>query len=157
GPVGDQGVVRSGGGVVRGVDTTSGPGATIVHSGRVESGEVRVGEQAHAEVDPEFRAGAARSHTATHVVHWTLRHLLGEHARQAGSRVEPGRLRFDFTHPQGVPLDTLEEGELITNERLADDSPVRAYETTIDFARSEGAIALFDEKYGDVVRVVEIG
>src|SRR5205823_3402749 len=93
----------------------------------------------------------------THIVHWTLRHLLGEHARQAGSRVEPGRLRFDFTHPQGVPLEKLEEAEYVTNEHLGDDDPVRAYETTIDFARSEGAVALFGEKYGDIVRVVEVG
>src|SRR5205823_14047783 len=73
GQVGDQGVIRTEGGVVRVTDTTRGPGDTIVHMGRVESGEVRVGEGAHAEVDPEFRAGSARSHTATHMVHWTLR------------------------------------------------------------------------------------
>jgi alanyl-tRNA synthetase len=71
--------------------------------------------------------------------------------------VEPGRLRFDFTHHHAVPHDTLEEAEYVANAKLADDSPVRAYETTIDFARSEGAIALFGEKYGDIVRVVEVG
>jgi alanyl-tRNA synthetase len=157
GQVGDRGVIRTSGGVIRVLDTKPGPGDVIVHEGRVESGEVRVGEGAHAEVDPEFREGSARSHTATHVVHWTLRNLLGEHARQAGSLVQPGRLRFDFTHHQAVPHELLEEAEYVANARLAEDSPVRAYETTIDFARSEGAIALFGEKYGDVVRVVEIG
>jgi alanyl-tRNA synthetase len=123
----------------------------------VGSGEVRVSEHVSAAVDPEFREGTARSHTATHVVHWTLRHLLGEHARQAGSLVQPGRLRFDFTHHQAVPSEILEEAEYVANGRLAEDSPVRAYETTIDYARSEGAIALFGEKYGDIVRVVEVG
>jgi alanyl-tRNA synthetase len=157
GQVGDQGSIRTEGAVVEVLDVKPGPGGVTVHEGRVVSGEIRVGDHASAAVDPAFREGAARSHTATHVVHWTLRHLLGEHARQAGSLVQPGRLRFDFTHHQGVPLDTLEEAEQIANVRLADDSPVRAYETTIDVARSEGAIALFGEHYGDIVRVVEVG
>jgi alanyl-tRNA synthetase len=138
-------------------DAKPGPGDVIVHFGRVTNGEIEVGQQVHAEVDPEFRESAARSHTATHVVHWTLRHLLGEHARQAGSLVQPGRLRFDFTHHQAVPVGLLEEAEYTANARLSEDSPVRAYETSIEFARSEGAIALFGEKYGDIVRVVEIG
>jgi alanyl-tRNA synthetase len=157
GQVGDHGVIRTAGGVIRVNDTKPGPGDTIVHEGRVESGEVQRGETAQADVDPEFRQGAARSHTATHVVHWTLRHLLGEHARQAGSLVQPGRLRFDFTHHQGVPRNVLEAAEYTANGKLADDDPVRAYETTIEYARGEGAIALFGEKYGDIVRVVEIG
>ena len=157
GQVGDQGVIRAGTGLIRVVDTKPGPGDVTVHYGTVQSGEVRRGETVLAEVDSEFRQGAARSHTATHVVHWTLRHLLGEHARQAGSLVQPGRLRFDFTHHQAVPRDVLEEAGYTANAKLADDDPVRAYETTIEFARGEGAIALFGEKYGDIVRVVEIG
>ncbi|MFN2544986.1 MAG: alanine--tRNA ligase [Actinomycetota bacterium] len=157
GQVGDQGMIRATSGLVRVEDVSPGPGDVIVHRARVTSGEVRLGDQVQAEVDAEFREGAARSHTATHVVHWTLRNLLGEHARQAGSLVQPGRLRFDFTHHQAVPHDVLEEAEYVANARLAEDSPVRAYETTIDYARSEGAIALFGEKYGDIVRVVEVG
>ena len=157
GQVGDRGLIRAIGGMVEVLDAKPGPGAVVVHFGRVRNGEVRVGQQVHAEVDPEFRQGSARSHTATHVVHWTLRHLLGEHARQAGSLVQPGRLRFDFTHHQAVPAGVLEKAEYVANARLAEDSPVRAYETTVEFARSEGAIALFGEKYGDIVRVVEIG
>src|SRR5207244_4836027 len=85
------------------------------------------------------------------------RSLLGEHARQAGSLVAPGRVRFDFSHFEAVSRDALEEIERVAVERLAADQPVRAYETTFDFARSEGAIALFGEKYGDIVRVVEVG
>ena len=157
GQVGDQGVVRVEGGLVRVQDAVWGPGDVVVHRGIVESGTIRAGQAAHAEVDPDARQATARSHTATHIVHWTLRHLLGEHARQAGSLVAPGRLRFDFSHHQALPRDALEEAELISNQRLAADDPVRAYETTMDYARSQGAIALFGEKYGDVVRVVEVG
>ena len=157
GQIGDRGQIRTPTGMIRVTDTQRAAGDVFVHSGIVESGEVRGGEDAHAEVDAEVRSSTARSHTATHVVHWTLRHLLGDHARQAGSLVAPGRLRFDFTHPSGVPLETIEEAEELANTRLADDDSVRAYETTMDFARSQGATALFGEKYGDIVRVVEIG
>jgi len=157
GQVGDAGVVRTETGEVRVEDAVDGPGDVTVHRGRVTRGEVRAGQEAQAEVDDARRAATARSHTATHVVHWTLRHLLGEHARQAGSLVAPGRLRFDFTHFEPLSRDRLEEVEGVANARLAEDAPVRPYETTFEFARSQGAIALFGEKYGDIVRVVEIG
>jgi alanyl-tRNA synthetase len=157
GQIGDTGAVRTAGGTVSVRDAQWAGPRSIVHIGRVESGEVRRGEDAVARVDRESREATARSHTATHVVHWTLRNLLGEHARQAGSLVAPGRLRFDFSHHQAVPRDVLEEAEYTANRRLAEDSPVRAYETTMDYAKSQGAIALFGEKYGDIVRVVEIG
>ncbi|MEX0992063.1 MAG: alanine--tRNA ligase [Actinomycetota bacterium] len=157
GQVGDQGLVRTATGVIRITDTQRAPGDVFVHAGVVESGEVREGEDARAEVDPGFRESTARSHTATHIVHWTLRHFLGEHARQAGSLVAPGRLRFDFMHPSSVPQDVLEEAEMRANERLSDDDAIRTYETTMEFAKSQGATALFGEKYGDLVRVVEIG
>jgi alanyl-tRNA synthetase len=138
-------------------ETTPGPADTVLHAGRVVSGEVRLGEDGEAEVNREFREATTRSHTATHVLHHTLRRLLGEHARQAGSLITPGHLRFDFTHFEALPRERLEEIEAIANTHLADDDPVRAYETTIDFARSQGAVALFGEKYGDIVRVVEVG
>jgi alanyl-tRNA synthetase len=157
GQVGDAGIIRSAGAMVEVTAARPGPGGVIVHEGRVRSGDLREGDQVEARVDPEFRAGAARSHTATHVLHHTLRQFLGEHARQAGSLVEPGRLRFDFTHYEGLSRDAIEEVEGLANRRLADDSPVRAYETTLEFARSQGAIALFGEKYSDIVRVVEVG
>ncbi len=157
GQVGDQGLVRTAGGVIRVTDTQRAPGDVFVHAGVVESGEVREGDDVRAEVDPAFRASTARSHSATHIVHWTLRHFLGEHARQAGSLVAPGRLRFDFTHPSAVPPDVLEQAELLANERLSEDDVIRAYETTMEYAKSQGATALFGEKYGDLVRVVEIG
>ena len=90
-------------------------------------------------------------------MHWTLKHLLGEHARQAGSLVAPGRLRFDFPHPSAVPQEVLEEAELEANRRLARDDAVHIFETTMDEAKALGAVALFGEKYGDLVRVVEVG
>jgi alanyl-tRNA synthetase len=157
GQVGDAGVVAAPSGTIQVTDTRPGPGGTIVHEGVVSSGEVRQGEEVHAAVDVPRREATARSHTATHVLHHTLRQFLGEHARQAGSLVAPGRLRFDFTHYEAVPRDALEEVEYLANRRIAQDQPARAYETTAEFARSQGAIALFGEKYGDIVRVVEIG
>ena len=157
GQVGDEGTIRTGGASLHVHDTVWGPGDTIVHRARITEGEVRVGEEVEAHVDQERRAATARSHTGTHVLHWTLRHLLGDHARQAGSLVAPGHLRFDVTHFEGLSRDLLEGVEGQANRRLVDDDPVRAYETTFDFARSQGAIALFGEKYGDIVRVVEVG
>jgi alanyl-tRNA synthetase len=157
GQVGDHGYLRSPGGLIRVTDTQFGPGATIVHRGVVQSGEVRAGEEMHAEVDEVRREATARAHSATHIVHWTLRHVLGEHARQAGSLVAPGRLRFDFPHHAAVPRDLLEQAEELANQRVAQDAPVKIYETTFEEAKSQGAIALFGEKYGDFVRVAEIG
>jgi alanyl-tRNA synthetase len=157
GQVGDHGYLRSPGGLIRVTDTQFGPGATIVHRGVVQSGEVRAGEEMHAEVDEVRREATARAHSATHIVHWTLRHVLGEHARQAGSLVAPGRLRFDFPHHAAVPRDLLEQAEELANLRVAQDAPVKIYETTFEEAKSQGAIALFGEKYGDFVRVAEIG
>ncbi|HZD80185.1 MAG TPA: alanine--tRNA ligase [Actinomycetota bacterium] len=157
GQIGDHGYLRTPGGLIRVVDAQYGPGNVIVHSGVVLSGEVREGDEGHAEVDAMRRAATARAHTATHIVHWTLRHVLGEHARQAGSLVAPGRLRFDFPHHAAVPRDVLEQAEEIANQRLSEDAPVTVYETTFEEAKSQGAIALFGEKYGEFVRVVEVG
>jgi alanyl-tRNA synthetase len=157
GQVGDAGYVRTAGGLLRVLDTKPGPGGIAVHSAVVQSGEVRAGDEAHAEVDEVRRSATARAHTATHVIHWTLKHLLGDHARQAGSLVQPGRLRFDFPHHAAVPADVLAQAEDLANERLAENGVVTIYETTFDEAKNQGATALFGEKYGEFVRVVEIG
>jgi len=157
GQVGDRGILRAPGGSIEVLDAQFGPGGLIVHTGVVGSGEIREGEEVHGEVDAERREATARAHTATHIVHWTLRHVLGDHARQAGSLVAPGRLRFDFPHPSAVPHDVLEQAEELANRRLAEDGQVTIYETTMDEAKNQGAIALFGEKYGDFVRVVEVG
>jgi alanyl-tRNA synthetase len=157
GQVGDAGWIETASAKVRIEDVQWGPSDSIIHRGRVTEGQLRRGDDARGSVDAARREATARSHTATHVVHWTLRHLLGEHARQAGSLVAPGRLRFDFNHFEALSPDLLEEVEGTANSRIAEDGSVRAYETTFDFARSQGAIALFGEKYGDMVRVVEVG
>jgi alanyl-tRNA synthetase len=157
GQVGDHGIVRGPAGAIRVTDAQFGPGDVIVHTGVVDSGEITEGEEVHGEVDAGRREATARSHTATHIVHWTLRHILGEHARQAGSLVAPGRLRFDFPHHAAVPRDVLEQAEELANRKTADDEQVTIYETTFDEAKNQGAIALFGEKYGDFVRVVEVG
>ena len=157
GQIGDRGRVRTPTGVVLVTDAQRAGDHAIMHVGTVESGEVLAGQEAHAEVDADRREATARAHTSTHVIHWTMKHLLGEHARQAGSLVAPGRLRFDFPHPSAVPRDVLEEAELEANRRLARDDSVRIYETTMDEAKAQGAVALFGEKYGDLVRVVEVG
>jgi alanyl-tRNA synthetase len=128
-----------------------------MHIGTVTSGEIRPGQDAVAEIDRDRREATTRAHTSTHIVHWTMKRILGDHARQAGSLVAPGRLRFDFPHPSAVDRETLEDVELQANRLLARDDAVRIFETTMDEAKSLGAVALFGEKYGDLVRVVEVG
>jgi alanyl-tRNA synthetase len=151
GQVGDQGQIRTDTGTVHVIDTVPAGAGGIVHEGIVTSGEVRAQQPAVASIDVQRREATTRAHTSTHVVHWTLKHLLGEHARQAGSLVEPGRLRFDFPNPGPVGTDLLEEAELEANRRLAADDPVKIFETTLEEATSLGAVGLFGEKYGDLV------
>ncbi len=108
-------------------------------------------------VDAKARHGSERAHTATHILHWTLRDRLGEHATQAGSLVEPGRLRFDFNHFDALgDAQVADISDEVQSKVLSDDG-VRAFETSFDYAKSIGAMAIFGEKYGDFVRVVEVG
>ena len=159
GQVGDRGSIVTPTGRFEVTDTQKPPGGggLIVHAGKVAAGEIQVGQPAASQVDPAHRAGTERSHTATHMIHWALRDALGQHARQAGSLVEPGRLRFDFSHYEGVPAETLAGIEEEVNGRVLSDDSVHAFETTYDQATALGAMALFGEKYGDYVRVVEVG
>jgi alanyl-tRNA synthetase len=129
----------------------------IVHQGRVRAGSIVTGSAAFAEIDTERRRAVSRSHTATHLLHRAFRGALGESAAQAGSENAPGRLRFDFTASGAVPISVLREVEDEVNQVLITDLDVRAYHTSIDDARDMGALALFGEKYGDEVRVVEVG
>ena len=111
----------------------------------------------HAEIDIERRRAISRSHTATHLVHRAFRGALGESAAQAGSENSPGRFRFDFTAIGAVPPAVLADAEDEVNEVLINDLDVRAFYTSIGEARAMGALALFGEKYGEQVRVVEVG
>jgi len=128
-----------------------------VHRARVVRGELTVGAALLAQVDVERRRAVSRAHTATHLVHKAFRSALGEQATQAGSLNAPGRFRFDFSSPGAVPESVLADVEQEINEIALADLEVRAFVTTQDEARLIGAMALFGEKYGDAVRVVEVG
>jgi alanyl-tRNA synthetase len=154
----DTGVIRGDGFTIAVDDVQSPVTGLIVHRGRVTEGEATVDAAVAAEVDTSRRAAVSRSHSATHLVHAGMRRKLGDAAAQAGSLNAPGRLRFDFTSPAGaVPVSVLNDVEDEVNAVLQDDEEVRAFLTTQDEARRLGAMALFGEKYGDQVRVVEIG
>ena len=129
----------------------------IVHRAKVLRGELRPGAEVRAVVDVDRRRAISRSHTATHLVHRAFRGALGESATQAGSENAPGRLRFDFANPAAVPPSVLEDVESEVNEVLLGDLEVHAFVTSQEEARRIGAMALFGEKYGDQVRVVDIG
>ncbi len=154
----DSGVLRGDGFVIEVDDVQSPFTGLSVHRGRVLSGEALVEASVHAEVEVGRRQAISRSHSATHLVHAGMRKALGDAAAQAGSLNAPGRLRFDFTSPAGaVPPSVLADVEDEVNAVLLDDHEIRAFTTTLDGARKMGAIALFGEKYGGAVRVVEIG
>jgi len=161
GQLADQGVIRtdgpSGPAEIEVTDVQAPLPGLIVHRGVVRFGEVTVGSPAHAEIEIERRRATSRSHTATHLVHRALRGALGESAAQAGSENAPGRLRFDFTATGAVPVSVLREVEDEVNRVLINDLTVRAFHTSLDEARSMGALALFGEKYGNEVRIVEVG
>jgi alanyl-tRNA synthetase len=157
GQLADAGVITVDGGIVDVFDVQTPLTGLIVHRGRVRSGEIATGAPAHAEIDTERRRALSRSHTATHLVHRALRNALGESAAQAGSENSPGRLRFDFTAQGAVPLSVLRDSEDEVNAVLVNDLDVHAYYTSQEEAREMGALALFGEKYGDRVRVVEVG
>ncbi|MFC4533463.1 alanine--tRNA ligase [Sphaerisporangium dianthi] len=157
GQLSDQGVISTGGAHVDIVDVQSPFAGLVVHRGKVRDGEIRVGDQVQAEIDIERRRAISRSHTATHLVHRGFRNALGESAAQAGSENSPGRFRFDFTAAGAVPPSLLRDVEDEVNAILINDLKVHAYHTSLSEARSMGALALFGEKYGDEVRIVEVG
>ncbi|MEV4103729.1 alanine--tRNA ligase [Nonomuraea sp. NPDC049649] len=157
GQLADQGVIRTGGAEVEVLDVQSPIKGLIVHRGKVRSGELKVGDEAHAEIDLERRRAISRSHSATHMVHRGFKNALGESAAQAGSENSPGRFRFDFTASGAVPQSVLRDVEDEVNAVLIDDLKVNAFYTSQAEARAMGALAMFGEKYGDEVRVVEIG
>jgi alanyl-tRNA synthetase len=158
GQIADAGFVRlANGALVEVVDVQKPVPGLIVHRGVVREGEVTVGDQVLAEVDVTRRMSISRAHTATHLLHQALRKALGETATQAGSYNAPGRLRFDFASPTAVEPSVLHDIEDEVNAVLIEDLEVRAFITTQEEARRIGAMALFGEKYGDQVRVVEVG
>jgi alanyl-tRNA synthetase len=159
GQVGDTGQITQPGGAVLDVkDTRYGiPGSVIVHECSVRSGTIQAGDEVEAAIDSVRRDRIRRNHTATHILHWALREVLGAHVQQAGSMVSPDRLRFDFSHHDAVTPEQLAQVERLANEQIITDAPVRHYETTKAEAERIGAIAFFGEKYGEIVRVLEAG
>ncbi len=175
GQVGDQGVLIGPSGRVRVTDTQKAGRGLYVHKGIIErrpeliesetlrverlvegQGSIAVGETVTATVDLQRRADIARNHTGTHLLHAALRKVLGSHVQQAGSLVSPDRLRFDFSHIAPMTRDEMDEVQRLVNEKIREDWPVQPRTSSYQQAIDEGALAFFDDKYGEVVRIVEV-
>jgi alanyl-tRNA synthetase len=129
----------------------------VSHSGTLHTGSLAVGDTVKAAVDVPRRERIRRNHTATHILQWALRLVLGDHVKQSGSLVAPDRMRFDFTHFEAMSAEQLAKVERLVNAKIMEHHPVRAYETSLASAREAGVTALFGEKYGRIVRVLEVG
>lgn len=157
GQAGDRGSISTGVAHLKVVETLRPFNDLIVHRAVVESGTIKVGDAIDLKVDLPWRNATARNHTATHLLQSALRQVLGEHVKQAGSLVEPERLRFDFTHFLAMTADEIKKVEEIVNGFIMMNNPVDSREMAVAEAMSSGATALFGEKYGDSVRVVRVG
>ncbi|HUT68180.1 MAG TPA: alanine--tRNA ligase, partial [Dehalococcoidales bacterium] len=157
GQVGDTGEIIGQNGKFKVTDTIRAQPDITVHQGKITEGSLSVGEQVEAMVDMERRMDIARNHTATHLLQSALRQVLGEHIQQRGSLVAPERLRFDFSHLAAMTQEEIKAVQRIVNEKIRQNLKVYDEETDYKKAIDAGAIALFDEKYGDVVRVMRIG
>ena len=153
----DTGIIRTAEGEFKVEDTVKLLGGKIGHVGVVIKGMIKTGDQAELCVDAEKRALSARNHSATHLLQKALRTVLGTHVEQAGSSVNEDRLRFDFSHFSAMTAEELQKVEEIVNEQIVAGLPVKVENMPIEEARKTGAQALFGEKYGDVVRVVNMG
>ena len=159
GQVGDKGLLRSkdNGGRFQVEDTRKQGGAVIGHVGRIETGELHVGDLVEARVDADARRATALNHSATHLMHAALRRVLGQHVQQKGSLVAPDRLRFDFTHFEPVTREQVREIERLVNAQIRGNDMVETRIMSLDDAKASGAMALFGEKYGERVRVLRMG
>jgi alanyl-tRNA synthetase len=156
GQVGDTGTISSKSCYVKVIDTKK-FNSHFIHSVKVETGQITKGDKVTCSVDEERRRAIMRNHTATHLLHKALREVLGGHVKQSGSVVDPERLRFDFTHFSALQDDEMKMIEEIVNKKILEDLPVTIESMDIDKAIKLGAVALFDEKYGDSVRVISAG
>jgi alanyl-tRNA synthetase len=157
GQVADHGKIQKNGAIFEVVDVQKNKGGKFMHYGRLVSGEMSTGDLVTAEIDRERRKAIMRAHSATHLLDEALREVLGDHAHQAGSLVEPDRLRYDFTHFAAVTPEELREITRRVDDMILDGMDVDIREMPIEDAKKLGAVALFGEKYGDVVRVVDMG
>ncbi len=156
GQVGDKGQLCWDEGLMEVTDAQWIGDRIVLHIGEVKRGSLRLGDEVNARVNESLRRATERNHTATHLIHAALRRVLGDHVSQAGSVVDPYRLRFDFTHFEALTDEQITQVEDIANEQVLLDKQVEKIITDLDTALSMGAIALFDEKYGETVRVVRV-
>ena len=156
GQVGDTGRIFGKNFEMQVSDTIKDPTGLVIHKGKIITGEIKKGRKVTLEVDGAKRRATALNHTATHILHAVLREVLGAHVKQAGSLVAPDRLRFDFTHFSQIDPKTLAEIETRVNRRIRDNVPTHTEEMEAEAAFKSGATALFEEKYGDRVRVVSL-
>jgi alanyl-tRNA synthetase len=157
GQVGDTGTISTPTATLQVLDTTNALPGLVRHTVEVLDGSIEVGQTATATIDVDRRAAVRRNHTATHLLHWALREVLGDHVKQQGSMVAPDRLRFDFAHFAAVTPDELVQIEDLVNQEVLTNEAVDHSEMSMDAARDLGAIAFFGDKYGDVVRVLRAG
>jgi len=156
GQVGDSGTITGSGFEIQVNDTVKDPTGLIIHKGKVTAGKIGRGRKVTMQVDGARRKATELNHTATHILHAVLRQVLGDHVKQAGSLVTPDRLRFDFTHFSQVEGDSLDTIERLVNQRIRENLPTSTQEMDAEDAFKSGATALFEEKYGDRVRVVSL-
>ena len=157
GQVSDKGVIETTNGLLKVVDVKKTGKGLYVHTCELEKGFVKSGDKAVAKVDKATRRATEANHSAAHLMQAALRKVLGDHVHQSGSYVDSERCRFDFTHFSAMTAEELEQVELLVNGAIADAMDVTTQEMSMDDAKKSGAIALFGEKYGDVVRVVKMG
>jgi len=157
GQVGDVGVIRTNTAIAEVLDCRKTADGKIIHICKITEGELKAGGEVEAIVDPAVRLATARNHSAAHLIQAALRQVLGNHIEQAGSYVDKERVRFDFTHFTGMSEKEIEEVENIVNKNILAALDITVTETDVETAKKMGAIALFDGKYGDKVRVVKMG
>ncbi len=157
GQIADTGVIKLDNATLEVLDVQKDSGGRFIHSVRIEEGSVEVGQECLSTVDFSRRQAIRRAHTATHLLQKALRNTLGEHIEQAGSLVQPDLLRFDFTHFSALTPEEIYQVENEINDMILNSLPVNVFETSLDEAKNMGAMALFGDKYGDIVRVVKIG
>ena len=157
GQVGDTGTISTETGTIAVYDTKHAVQGFHGHHGKVVSGSVQVSQVADLVIDSPRREGIRKSHTGTHIVHAAMRKVIGDHAHQAGSLVEAGRLRFDFNHHAALTDEEVAEIERLANEQIIANNEITTTVTSIDAAKAQGALAFFGDKYGDTVRMVGIG
>ena len=157
GQVADHGVITAGDAKFEVTNVLKNKGGKFMHYGKVLSGQFQVGDTVTASIDVDRRKAIMRAHSATHLLDAALKKVLGDHVHQAGSLVEPDRLRFDFTHFEAITPEQLSEIDRLVNDAILEGYPVVTEVLPIEEAKKKGAVAMFGEKYGDVVRVVEMG